>query len=129
VWVPRDIHDAIVTHAHACRPEEACGLVAADADGVLTMAYCLTNTQHSPTAYTIDPEEHFRALRHAESSGWHLAGVFHSHPHSDPYPSPIDRRLAPDPDWVYLIVGQEGTLRGYRLQGGSVTEVSLEIEA
>lgn len=125
--MPRQIHAAIVAHAEACAPEEACGLLAGDESGNLTMAYCLTNIEHSPVAYTVDPEEHFRAMRHAEANGWQLVGVFHSHPRSEPFPSATDLRLAAEPDWVYVIVGNKAKVRAYHLESGSVVEEPLEI--
>ena len=127
--VPRQIRDAILAHSAFCAPEEACGLLAGDASGHLTMVYCLTNAEHSPVAYTVEPEEHFRALRHAEANGWELVGAFHSHPSSEPYPSPTDRRLAAEPDWIYLIAspGASPGLRGYYLRDGTVVEEPLEI--
>jgi len=129
--VPGRIRDAVLAHAAFCAPEEACGLLAGDNEGNLRMAYCLTNVQHSRFAYTVEPEEHFRALRHAEANGWELVGVFHSHPYSEAYPSGTDRRLASEPDWIYLIaslVGPVGSrLRGYFLRRGTVVEETLEI--
>ena len=124
--MPDQIREAIVTHAETCAPEEACGLLAGDESGNLTMAYCLTNIEHSPVAYTIDPEEHFKAMRHAETNGWHLVGAFHSHPTTEPYPSTTDRALAMEPDWVYVIAGKGREVRAYRLERGSVIEVPLE---
>jgi len=124
--IPNEIYHAILNHAEACAPEEACGLLAADAAGSLRMVYCLTNVQHSTVAYTIDPEEHYKAMRHAEANGWHLAGAFHSHPDAEPYPSATDRALAMEPDWVYVITGRARMMRAYRLDGGSVVEVPLE---
>jgi proteasome lid subunit RPN8/RPN11 len=126
--MPRQIRDAIVAHADVCAPEEACGLLAADESGHLVMVYCLTNIEHSPVAYTIDPAEHFHSMQHAESNGWHLAGAFHSHPGSDAFPSATDLRLASEPEWVYVIVGRDQTVRAYRVDGGSVIEMTLEIE-
>jgi proteasome lid subunit RPN8/RPN11 len=128
VHVPAQIRDAILDHSDACAPEEACGLLAGDRHG-LTMAYCLTNAQHSPVAYTIEPEEHFQALRHAEAHGWQIVGTFHSHPNSEPFPSSTDRRLANESDWVYLISGRNRQVRAYYLRGGTVAEEPLEIEA
>ena len=72
--MPAEIRRAMVAHAKFCVPDEACGLLAADSSGRLCMAYCLSNAAPSPAAFTLDPGEHFRALRHAESGGWHLAG-------------------------------------------------------
>lgn len=131
--VPRPIYDAMVTHARFCYPEEACGLIAGDDAGGLEMAYCLTNAERSSTSYTIDPEEHFRALRHAERQGWDLVATFHSHPRSPAYPSATDRSLAAEPEWVYLIVSlanpEEPVVRGYRLCDEGVAEVQIEIGA
>lgn len=94
------------------------------------MAYCLTNVLASPTNYTIDPREHYFAIRHAERRGWEVAGVFHSHPHTEGYPSATDVRLAADPTWLYLILGmadrERPVLRGFTIDGESVTEVPLD---
>lgn len=126
--IPGQIYDAMRNHSEACAPEEACGLLAADRHGALRMVYCLTNNRHSPSEYTIDPLEHFKAMQHAEANGWHLAGAFHSHPAGDAYPSSIDQAQAMEPEWVYVIVGSDRTVRAYRLGGGSVTAVPLEVE-
>ena len=93
--MPAEIRRAMVAHAAFCLPDEACGLLAADGSGRLRMVYCLSNATPSPAAYTLDPVEHFRALRHAEARGWHLAGVFHSHPRGPAVP--VAHRRGPGP--------------------------------
>ncbi len=132
VVVPAAIREAMVAHARAARPEEACGLLAGDAEGRLVFCYPTTNILRSATNYTIDPTEHFRALRHAESRGWELVGAFHSHPHTEPFPSPTDVELAAEPDWIYVIVGladpDRPVVRGFRIVDGEVTEVALRGE-
>jgi proteasome lid subunit RPN8/RPN11 len=129
--MPAEIQEAIVAHAAFCLPDEACGLLAAGDDGRLRMAYCLSNATPSPSAYTIDPAEHFRCLRHAEAQGWHLAGVFHSHPGGEAYPSPSDVEQALEPDWLYVVVGPaaEPGVRAFWIRGGTVAEEPLETEA
>ena len=118
------VRQAILVHAANCAPMECCGLLAADRDGNIQFAYPLTNADPSPVSYTIDPEEHFHALRHAESQGWEIAGVFHSHPTGPATPSMIDVQSALEPDWVYLIAAQ-GEVRGFGIREGSVAEVGL----
>lgn len=118
------IRTAMLVHAENCHPEESCGLLASADDGVIRMAYPLTNVLHSSTNYTIEPREHFKALRHAESRGWDITGVFHSHPHTGALPSPTDVRLAADPDWLYVVIGMEDRerpdIRGFRIVDGDV---------
>ena len=38
-----------------------------------------------------------------------IIGVFHSHTHTDAYPSPTDVAQAPDPDWHYVLVSLRDT--------------------
>src|SRR4030042_11378 len=127
--VPIEIRRARVAHALFCAPGEALGLLAADEQGRLRMAYCLGNADRSPVTYRLDPQEHFRALRHAEANGWHLAGVFHSHTHSPARPSPTDVAQAFEPDWLYVLVSLEDRSapegRGFWIGDGRVEEEPL----
>lgn len=129
--LPAEIRRAMVSHALFCAPEEACGLLAADDGGRLRMAYCLSNADRSPTTYTLDPREHFGALRHAEARDWHLAGVFHSHTHTPAYPSPTDVARALEPDWLYVVVSLDGrgapVVRGFWIRDGEVEEEPLAV--
>jgi len=122
----------MVAHARFCYPEEACGLLAFDDDGRIRMVYSLTNAEHSPVAYTIEPREHIKALRHAEGLGWHLGGVFHSHTHTAAYPSRTDVARAPEPDWAYLLVSLEDetapSVRAFWIdEDGNITEEELVV--
>ena len=47
---------------------------------MVRFVYPLTNSNPSPTSFTIDPTEHFHSWRHATANGWDLIGAFHSHP-------------------------------------------------
>jgi proteasome lid subunit RPN8/RPN11 len=52
-------------------------------------------------------------------------GVYHSHTHTDAYPSPTDVAQAPDPTWHYVLVSlreDEPMVRSYRIVDGAVTE-------
>jgi len=54
--------------------------------------------------------------------------IYHSHPQSQPYPSPIDRAEANYPDAVQIVVSLRSSapeVRAFRiLQGGAVREVT-----
>jgi proteasome lid subunit RPN8/RPN11 len=115
----------MVAHAANCAPDECCGLLAADGHGRIQFAYPLTNIDPSPVSYTIEPDEHFQALRHAESRGWEIAGVFHSHPNSPATPSITDVLTALEPDWVYVIAAPR-ELRAFRIRDREVQELALD---
>lgn len=107
-------------------------MLAADPDGELQMAYCLSNVESETSRFTVDPAEHFGAMRHAESRGWEITGSFHSHPHSEATPSGADVAGALDPEWVYLIAGpitDVVPVRAFRIRSGVVAEIGIEVAA
>jgi proteasome lid subunit RPN8/RPN11 len=87
--------------------------------------YRTRNAARSSRLYTVDPLDHLRADRDAESSGLSIIGVFHSHTHTDAYPSPTDVAQAPDPGWHYVLVSLRDelpSLRSYRIVDGTIYE-------
>ncbi len=122
----------MLQHAYDCHPEEACGLLAGPVDGDVQRVFPTTNILHSSTNYTIDPKQHLAAIRAADQEGFEIVGVFHSHPHTVGYPSVTDVTLAPDPTWLYVLVGMEEygspTVRAFRISDGVITEEELEFE-
>jgi len=128
VGLPSQIHRAMIAHAEFCLPEEACGLLAVDDEHRLQMAYPTTNVERSAVRFTVDPREHYRAIRSAEARGWTISGAFHSHPESAAFPSARDIAGALDPSWLYVVVGMgDGfpDVRGFRIRGMRVVEVFL----
>ncbi|HEV3187129.1 MAG TPA: M67 family metallopeptidase [Acidimicrobiales bacterium] len=96
--------DAIVATCIRALPNEGCGLLLGDTDGVVREVVASTNVADSAKIYEIDPKVLLRAYRRADDEGVEVIGVFHSHTHSEAYPSPTDVRQAPDPSWHYVLV-------------------------
>jgi len=124
--LPGDVCAEMVAHCLAGLPEEACGLLAAEPGGeTVRRCYPTRNSAASAKLYTVDPKDHLLADRHAETHGLEIVGVFHSHTHTDAYPSPTDVAQAPDPTWHYVIVSFRQALpavRSYRIVDGTVSE-------
>lgn len=129
VIIDEVVRAAVLEHAYRCHPEEACGLLGGPDGERIATAFPTENSQASSTGFTIDPSESLRAIRSAESKDRGIVGVFHSHPHSVGYPSPIDVAEAADSEWLHLLVGMEDfdnpILRGFRIRAGTITEVEL----
>jgi proteasome lid subunit RPN8/RPN11 len=129
--LPSEVYSEIVSHCLRGLPDEACGLLGGDpATGVVDRCYPTRNAAASAKLYTVDPAEHLRADRDAEERGSEIIGVFHSHTHTDAYPSPTDIAQAPDPGWHYVLVSLRDThptLRSYRIRGGAVDEESVSV--
>ena len=72
-----------------------------------------------------------RAMRAADAAGHEIVGVWHSHTHTDAYPSPTDVRLAVDPAWFYVIVSLkhgDPVLRAYRIVDEAISEVPVQLD-
>jgi proteasome lid subunit RPN8/RPN11 len=129
--LPRPVHDQMVAHCLAGLPDEACGLLGGDLEaGVVVTCYPTRNLAASAKLYTVDPKEHLRADRDAEGSGHSIMGVFHSHTHTEAYPSATDVNQAPDPSWHYVLVSLrdiEPVVRSYRIVDGGITEEPVRL--
>jgi [CysO sulfur-carrier protein]-S-L-cysteine hydrolase len=124
VVVPAKVREALVEHARAEAPNEACGLIAFR-DGVAERYLPGDNALRSPYRFELrprDPSDFF-----LEDEGYELA-VFHSHPETAPRPSRTD--IANIGLWEgrpYLILGlASGELAGWRIRGGGVEPLSVE---
>jgi proteasome lid subunit RPN8/RPN11 len=122
----------MVGHALDSLPLEACGLLAGTpAAAKAERCYPCRNQAASAKLYTVEPLDYLRADRDAEARGLEIIGVFHSHTHTEAYPSPTDVDQAPDPTWHYVIVSlkdPEPVLRSYRIVDGKITEESVVLE-
>lgn len=123
------VRDQMVAACLDAWPLEACGLLAGEAaaDGPVRAVRCFptTNAAASSRVYTVEPRELLRADREAEDAGLEILGVWHSHTHTDAYPSPTDVGQAPDPGWHYVLVSLRDVhpaVRSYRIEGDRVDE-------
>ena len=128
--IPRPYADAMVAHALEEDPNECCGLLAAS-DGAIVKHYRMTNSERSPYRYYMDPKELLAAYREIDDSGWELLVIYHSHTHSQAYPSATDVRLATWPEAYYMLISlmdkTKPVMRAFRIQEGVVTEEPLKV--
>jgi proteasome lid subunit RPN8/RPN11 len=99
--------EEMFAHAREARPEECCGLVGGDGEGVGASVYRLRNIAPDPrVAYDGDPQDLCEAQRTMRARGEQLLSIYHSHPReATPVPSETDVRLAYHPSAIYFIIG------------------------
>jgi proteasome lid subunit RPN8/RPN11 len=135
------IRDAIVEHARAEVPNEACGLIVGDrpaADGGRALRWePLRNPLASPYRYAIDPEDLLRLAVETDDADEVFWAIVHSHVASPARPSPTDLRESHYPDSLYLLVSLDPreadptgapSVRAWRIVDGGVHEVALTID-
>jgi proteasome lid subunit RPN8/RPN11 len=122
--------DAIVATCIRALPNEGCGLLLGSTDGVVHDVVASDNIADSARIYEIDPKVLLRATRRSDDEGLEVIGVFHSHTHSEAYPSPTDVRQAPDPSWHYVLISlldSPANVRSFRVVEETVDEEPLVI--
>lgn len=131
VFIPRSLADAMIAHARAEAPLEACGIIGGSGERALRF-YPARNADRSPVRYTVHPEDQLRILWELEERGEELWGIFHSHPRSEAYPSPTDVRFAYYPEAYYVIASladpARPVLRAFRIVDGHITEHPIVFE-
>jgi [CysO sulfur-carrier protein]-S-L-cysteine hydrolase len=130
ITIPRAVRDQLVDHALAGLPNEACGLLAGPG-GKLERFFPMTNADRSPMTFRLDPKEQFRVFREIDELGWVLGGIFHTHTHTEAYPSATDRAQAFYPEAFHLLVSladrDRPVLRAFIIIDGEVEEQELRI--
>jgi [CysO sulfur-carrier protein]-S-L-cysteine hydrolase len=141
IELPRTMVDEIAAHARSGFPNESCGVVAG-VDGLPVRVYPMRNAEESPVVYRFDGTEQVRVFRDIEDRGWEVWGIFHSHTHTEAFPSPTDRAHA---HWRDPVTGEEAPvypgvrylilslaspdteLRAFTFQDGEVLEEEVRI--
>jgi [CysO sulfur-carrier protein]-S-L-cysteine hydrolase len=141
IELDRAFHDEIVEQALDEIPNEACGVIAGK-DGRAVRVYRMRNADGSPVTYRFDAKEQFRVMNELEDEGLDLWAIYHSHTHTEAFPSATDRARAhwedpqtgePQalfPGTRYLIVSLKESpphLRGFRFVEGEPVEEEVRI--
>jgi proteasome lid subunit RPN8/RPN11 len=127
-----DLVDAMVAHARADHPDEACGVIAgAEGRDRPERHIAMTNAERSPTFYRFDSGEQLRVWREMDANGEVPVVIYHSHTATEAYPSRTDVAYAGQPDAHYVLVSTRHPhtheLRSYRIVDGVVTEEPVTV--
>lgn len=130
--IEREILDAIVAHARADHPDEACGVVAGPVGSDQPVRHIpMTNAERSPTFYRFDSMEQLRVWREMDDRDEAPVVIYHSHTATEAYPSRTDVALAAEPDAHYLLVSTREPdvteVRSFRIVDEVVTEEPVQV--
>jgi len=116
----------MIGHCYDGLPLEACGLLAGPkGSSDATVCYPTRNAAKSSRVYEVHGIDYRDADDDAEARGLEILGVFHSHTHTDPYPSPTDVASALFPQWHYVLVSlrdEAPMTRSFRIVDGKISE-------
>lgn len=133
-----DLVDAMVAHARADHPDEACGVIAGpDGSDRPERFVPMVNAARSPTFYEFDSGDLLRLYRDMDDRDEVPVVIYHSHTATPAYPSRTDVSYASEPMAHYVLVSTRESgnevgpyeLRSFRIVDGEVTEEEIEIVA
>lgn len=127
-----DLVEAMVAHARADHPDEACGVLAGPEGGDRPERHiAMLNAERSPTFYRFDSGEQLKVWRSMDEADEVPVVIYHSHTATEAYPSRTDISLASEPDAHYVLVStrdpETHELRSFRIVDGEVTEEPVQI--
>jgi proteasome lid subunit RPN8/RPN11 len=134
--ITRALHDAIVAHARADHPDEACGVVAGPAGTDRPERFIpMLNAARSPTFYEFDSGDLLKLYREMDDRDEEPVVVYHSHTATEAYPSRTDVSYASEPEAHYVLVStadsgsDEGPFqfRSFRIVDGEITEEDVQV--
>ncbi|NIS80268.1 MAG: hypothetical protein GTO14_08675 [Anaerolineales bacterium] len=116
-------------HVDACLPNEACGFLFGSG-GKVRVVIPVTNIDHSPFRFRMDPKEQIEAMFRMEAEGYELIAIFHSHPRGPQGPSETDVAEAAYPEAFYLVWAPDGAdwgCRAFTLATDGPREIPIHI--
>jgi desampylase len=122
--------DALIAHARADAPREACGLLLGQGDTVLE-AHPIPNVADAPTRYfRLDDRAYLQAVYRAQAHSLEVVGFYHSHSNGVATPSQTDIAQSHYPDAAHVIVGLAGEplIAAWRLRYGGAERIDIEID-
>jgi proteasome lid subunit RPN8/RPN11 len=127
--------EEILAHGREEYDAECCGMLAyapgEDGAAEAVQVHRARNIHASRKRFEIDGKELLSAINGFEEAGWELGAIYHSHTHTDPYPSQTDINFAanwPGLEWVIVgLAGEEPEVRCYMIEGPEVREVELRV--
>ena len=130
VQIEQRFHDEMIAHALENDSIECCGVLAGTG-GKFEKLFRMTNIENSPYRFSWDSKELIKVWNEMESNDWEHRGVYHSHTHSEAYPSSTDVRLAAWPEAYYIIVTlmdkENPSMRAFRIVEGEVSEEDVQV--
>lgn len=139
----RATFDEIVEHGRSDLPYEVCGLLAGlrgrpesgEGDSAtparVQAMYRIPNAARAMTSYSMEPKAMLHAFNDMDDRRLDLLAIYHTHPHTEAFPSPTDVELATYAHAVYLICSLQADapiIRAFDMVRGKITERALLVD-
>ena len=131
--IPKTVLASMISHALEADPQECCGVLIGDGD-TADEARRIKNVHSQPIRrYEMAPTDLMRAESEAEAKGRKIVAIYHSHTHTQAYPSQTDVNNAVETWWtepyyvlISLVEKTRPIVRAFRISDNAeVTETAI----
>ena len=128
--IPKPILEGMVEHAKRESPLECCGILGGR-DHTVERAFELQNAEKSPIRYSMSGQEQLRVFEEMEKESIDMIAIYHSHPHTLPFPSETDVKLAFYPEVASIIISlkeeQNPMVKAFRIGKEAIYLEEIEV--
>ena len=124
----------MIEHAREENPNECCGILVGTSNSVIKV-HKIANDAKSPYRYVMNPQQQLDVILDCDKNDLDMIAFYHSHTHSEAYPSDTDVRMALQSGWldiIYILVSLEDKLnpvvKSYSIsETGEISEQSIQV--
>ena len=119
----------MLDHAKRESPLECCGILSGK-EKIVQKAFELKNSEESPVQYSMSPRDQVKVFEEMEKESMEMVAIYHSHPHTIPFPSETDVKLAFYPDVSSVIIslkGEDPVIKAFQISKEAIYLEEIEV--
>lgn len=129
IRIPKDVYQEMLDHARREWPLECCGILGGKGE-TAQKAFDLENAERSPVLYSMSPQDQLKVFEEMERESMEMIAIYHSHPHTIPFPSETDVKLAFYPDVSSIIISlkeENPVVKAFRIRKEAIYPEEIEM--
>jgi proteasome lid subunit RPN8/RPN11 len=120
----------MIEHARREDPVECCGILGGK-DKIIQKSFEIKNLKSSSVQFLMDPQEQLNAFEEMEKSSMKMVAIYHSHPHTIPFPSEMDVQRTFDREMPSIIISlkkkDEPMVKAFRIEKEAIYLEEIEL--
>ena len=129
IRIPKKIFQKMVEHAKKEQPLECCGILSGKGKTVEKI-FELKNAEESPVKYSMSPLDQLKVFEEMDKESMEMIAIYHSHPHTIPFPSETDVKLNFYPDVSSVIISlkeENPVMKAFRISKEAIYLEEIEV--
>ncbi len=129
IRIPKPIYIGMIEHARREAPLECCGILGGR-DGTVQRAFELRNEEQSPIRYVMSPQEQLKVFEEMDRDSLEMVAIYHSHTHTEAFPSETDVKLAFYPEVASVIISlkeETPVVKAFRIREEAIFPEEIEV--